>query len=104
MSKKYTTKKETKKDLLYVRDGIVELLQQFPSEKVASITPDRGKEFSRHFEIMKAMNGLQFYFPKPHASWERGTNESTNGLIREYCPKSIDLETFDDSHFSTFTA
>ena len=97
-------KKIPKKNSVYVRDGIVELLQQLPSEKVASITPDRGKEFSRHSEITKAMNGLQFYFPKPHAPWERGTNENTNGLIREYCPKSIDLETFDESHFSTFTA
>lgn len=97
-------KKIPKKNSVYVRDGIVELLQQLPSEKVASITPDRGKEFSRHSEITKAMNGLQFYFPKPHAPWERGTNENTNGLIREYCPKSIDLETFDESYFSTFTA
>ena len=97
-------KKIPKKNSVLVRDGIIELLQQLPDNKVASITPDRGKEFSRHSEITEAMNGLPFYFPKPHAPWERGTNENTNGLIREYCPKSVDLETFDDDHFATFTA
>ena len=97
-------KKIPKKNSVLVRDGIIELLQQLPDDKVASITPDRGKEFSRHSEITEAMNGLPFYFPKPHAPWERGTNENTNGLIREYCPKSVDLENFDDAHFSTFTA
>ena len=97
-------KKIPKKNSVLVRDGIIELLQQLPDDKVASITPDRGKEFSRHSEITEAMNGLPFYFPKPHAPWERGTNENTNGLIREYCPKSVDLDNFDDSYFSTFTA
>ena len=97
-------KKIQKKNSLLVRDGIVELLLQLPSDRVASITPDRGKEFSRHFEISKALNGLQFYFPNPHSPWQRGTNENTNGLIREYCPKSVDLETFHDSYFSAFTA
>ena len=97
-------KKISKKNSVLVRDGIIELLQQLPSDKTASVTPDRGKEFSRHSEITEAMDGLPFYFPKPHAPWQRGTNENTNGLIREYCPKSVDLETFDDSYFSTFTA
>ena len=97
-------KKIPKKNSVLVRDGIIELLQQLPDDKVASITPDRGKEFSRHSEITEVLNGLPFYFPKPHAPWERGTNENTNGLIREYCPKSVDLEKFDDAHFSTFTA
>ncbi|OJG90659.1 hypothetical protein RV17_GL002065 [Enterococcus thailandicus] len=40
-----------------------------------SITPDRGKEFSKHSEITKALNGVPFYFPDPHAPWQRGTNE-----------------------------
>ena len=97
-------KKIPKKNSEFVRDGIIELLQQFPDSKVASVTPDRGKEFAKHSEITKALNNLQFYFPKPHAPWERGTNENTNGLIREYCPKSVDLETFEDSYFSEFAA
>lgn len=97
-------RKIPKKNSIFVRDGIIELLQQLPDDKVSSVTPDRGKEFSRHSEITEAMKGLPFYFPKPHAPWERGTNENTNGLIREYCPKSVDLETFDESHFTTFTA
>ncbi len=45
------------------------------------------------------MKGMPFYFPKPHASRESGTNKNTNGLIREYCPKSDDLNTFDDNYF-----
>ena len=56
-----------------------------------TITPDRGKEFSRHEEISKALKDVQFYFPEPHQPWKRGTNENTNGLLREYFPKKQDL-------------
>ena len=56
-----------------------------------TITPDRGKEFSRHEEISKVLNDVQFYFPEPHQPWQRGTNENTNGLLREYFPKKQDL-------------
>ncbi len=94
-------KKVPKKNAEFVKQGILELLSALPPEYVRSVTPDRGKEFSRHAEITEKMGGLQFYFPKPHAPWERGTNENTNGLIREYCPKSVDLELFDDSYFVT---
>ena len=48
-----------------------------------TITPDRDKEFSRHEEISKALNDVQFYFPEPHQPWQRGTN----GLLHEYFPK-----------------
>ena len=59
--------------------------------RAKTITPDRGKEFSRHEEISKALNDVQFYFPEPHQPWLRGTNENTNGLLREYFPKKQDL-------------
>jgi IS30 family transposase len=52
-----------------------------------SITADNGKEFAAHLEISQALS-VDFYFAHPYASWERGTNENTNGLIRQYLPKT----------------
>ena len=93
------------KKLSHGERGVVRKLRHHGKTRHRKGTEEtRGKEFSRHSEITEAMKGLPFYFPKPHAPWERGTNENTNGLIREYCPKSVDLETFDESHFTTFTA
>jgi len=57
---------------------------------VFSITSDNGKEFARHEKISAAL-GCQFFFAHPYASCERGLNENTNGLIRQYFPKSADL-------------
>ena len=48
------------------------------------------------------MNGMPFFFLKPHAPWEHGTNENTNGLIREYYPKSVDMENFDEGQIAFF--
>ena len=92
-----------KKTSEHVRNGIIHLLGSLPPERVRSITPDRGKEFAKHVEISAALGGVPFYFPPPHAPWERGIDENTNGLIREYCPKSVDLESFDPSFFSLFS-
>ena len=75
------------------------MLQSLPAGRALSVTPDRGKEFSYHEQVTEAMKGMPFYFPKPHAPWERGTNENTNGLIREYSPKSYDMNNFDDDYF-----
>ena len=52
-----------------------------------TITPDRGKEFSKHSEVTEQLH-IPFYFPDPHAPWQRGTNENTNGLIREYLKRN----------------
>ena len=59
---------------------------------VETITADNGKEFANHKEISNVLD-LDFYFAHPYASWERGTNENTNGLIRQYLPKDRDLST-----------
>lgn len=56
-----------------------------------SITADNGKEFAAHLDISQALS-VNFYFAHPYASWERGTNENTNGLIRQYLPKSRNLK------------
>lgn len=58
--------------------------------KVKSITADNGKEFATHEEVAEKL-GIDYYFAKPYHSWERGTNENANGLIRQYIPKNADL-------------
>ena len=59
---------------------------------VRTITGDNGKEFSDHARISFGLD-CQFYFADPYASWQRGTNENTNGLIRQYLPSKRDLST-----------
>lgn len=66
-----------------VKNMIINLLEGFP---VHTITCDNGKEFAAHEEISEALEA-ETYFAHPYASWERGTNENTNGLIRQYFPK-----------------
>ena len=60
-------------------------------------------EFAKHAEISAALNDVPFFFHPPDSPWMRGTNENTNGLIREYCPKYTDLESFDHAFFIAFT-
>ena len=60
-----------------------------------TITADNGKEFAKHEEIARNL-GIQFYFARPYHSWERGANENTNGLIRQYIPKGTDFSTLTD--------
>lgn len=94
--------KVIKKYSALVAEKMITLLSALPKEKRRSITPDRGKEFSRHSDVTKATDDLQFYFPDPHAPWQRGTNENTNGLIREYLPKSFDIALSSDSDIAEF--
>lgn len=58
---------------------------------VHTITADNGKEFSYHDQIAKALD-VELYFAHPYSSWERGLNENTNGLLRQYFPKGTDLK------------
>jgi len=71
--------------------AITELLKPH-RKRVNTITSDNGREFAGHEEISKQLRA-DFYFAHPYASWERGTNENTNGLIRQYFPKNRDFTT-----------
>ena len=70
-----------------VQEAMVDALSGQP---LHSITPDRGREFQLHGNVTKEL-GVEFYFPPPHQPWQRGTNENTNGLLREYFPKGYDF-------------
>ncbi len=72
-----------------ITQGIKELLKW--DARLKTITFDNGKEFAGHEEIASALDA-DCYFAHPYASWERGTNENTNGLIRQYLPKNRDLK------------
>ncbi len=74
----------------------IELMQAKP-ELFKSVTVDNGSEFHGYQEIEKA-TGVIFYFATPYHSWERGTGENTNGLIRQYLPKGLDLKTVSQAH------
>ena len=80
-------RKVNRKNSHFVTAALIETLKDLP---LKTITPDRGKEFSKHSEVTKEL-GVEFYFPLPHHPWQRGTNENTNGLIREYFPKGFDI-------------
>jgi IS30 family transposase len=66
------------------------------SFKVHTITSDNGREFAGHGEIAQALSA-KFYFAHPYSSWERGLNENTNGLVRQYFPKKYDFTTISDA-------
>lgn len=67
----------------------IELIQRHP-DRFRTITSDNGTEFHGYADIELATN-VVFYFATPHHAWERGTNENTNGLIRQYLPKGMNM-------------
>jgi len=69
---------------------------QHLADRVHTITSDNGKEFAEHVDIAKALQA-DFYFAHPYASWERGLNENTNGLIRQYFPKGSDFSSLTET-------
>ena len=71
-------------------------IDKLRTEQPLSITFDNGKEFAEHETIAEVLK-TEIYFAKPYRSWERGTNENTNGLIRQFLPKSKRLDNVSDS-------
>ena len=78
------------KDAESVHTSLVSVFKKMPDEYRKSLTWDRGMELAKHAELMKEI-GIPVYFCNPQCPWHQGTNENTNGLIRQYFPKKTDL-------------
>jgi len=73
-----------------VRDAITATITTLPGQLRRSLTWDQGTEMAQHAEL-RIQAGLQVYFCDPHSPWQRGSNENTNGLLRQYFPRGTDL-------------
>jgi IS30 family transposase len=87
---------------LAVQNAIVEKITQLPQQLRRSLTWDQGSEMANHIAIAAATD-LDIYFCDPHSPWQRGSNENTNGLLRQYFPKGTDLSIY-PSHYLDYVA
>lgn len=86
-----------------VRDAMTQAIQTLPEALRRSITWDRGKEMAEHAQF-SVDTGVDVYFCDPHSPWQRGSNENTNGLLRQYFPKGTDLSLHDAQRLTEVAA
>jgi IS30 family transposase len=82
-----------------VRDALIEAIKTLPAELRRSLTWDQGVEMAKHADITLTTD-LAIYFCDPHSPWQRGSNENTNGLLRQYFPKGTDLAVHSAEHLA----
>jgi transposase, IS30 family len=83
-----------------VREAMAAAIAKLPSGLCRSITWDQGSEMSQHQQFT-IDTGIDIYFCDPRSPWQRGSNENTNGLLRQYFPKGTDLSQHDARHLQT---
>lgn len=84
------------KDALSVRQAFARRVRYLPKQMKLSMTYDRGGEMAQH-RLFTEETKMKVYFADPYSPWQRGTNENTNGLIRQYFPKGTDFNTVSDT-------
>jgi IS30 family transposase len=78
------------RDTEHVTDALKQRIAELPAELIRTLTWDQGKEMAAHAKF-SIETGVEVFFCDPHSPWQRGSNENTNGLLRQYLPKSTDL-------------
>jgi transposase, IS30 family len=87
----------------HVTGALRERIRELPSHLVRSLTWDQGNELSSHARF-RVETGVDVYFCDPHSPWQRGSNENTNGLLRQFLPKSSDLSEFSQAELDRIAA
>src|SRR5438132_863939 len=91
--------KVVNKDTQTIVSALIKQAKMLPNELYKSLTWDRGKELADHRRFTLATN-IDVYFCDPQSQWQRGSNENTNGLLRQYFPKGADLSVYSQAHLN----
>ena len=91
--------KVVNKDTRTVVSALIKQAKKLPTELYKSLTWDRGKELAAHKQFTLATD-IDVYFCDPQSPWQRGSNENTNGLLRQYFPKGTDLSVYSQAELN----